>query len=67
MRKLLIDAEEMLSILEGSLSSCLDRGALPKRVFTVFVKRSKSIRKRIKRRLAAPSNGRAGDAPKETP
>lgn len=51
MRELLTDAEDMLSIFEGAMSSCHDRGALSDDVFTAFTKRSKRIRSRIKRIL----------------
>jgi len=51
MKKLLTDAEDMLLIFEGALSSCHDREALPDKVFAALVKRSKSIRKQLKKRI----------------
>ena len=55
-RKLLLDAEYLLSVFEGALSSCRDRGALPDKVFAALDKQSKSVRKRIRRRLATFNN-----------
>jgi len=45
------DAEDMLAIFEGALSSCHDRGAISDAVFSAMVRRSQGVRKRLKRRI----------------
>ncbi len=45
--KVLEDAKDMLSIFEGALSSCHDRGHIDDQLWSAMISRSQRIRRRL--------------------
>jgi hypothetical protein len=47
-KQAVVDAEQMLQVFEGMVSSCHDRGTLPSDLYKVTVKRSRNLRRKLR-------------------